>query len=138
MAGPRGPDKRDDGSAPPQREPSGRLGCCVRTRNRTNGPMTRTSLALATLLTALSGPALAQTLAPTGGAGNTGVTTPAMQPDEGLQSKDRPLRPAPNVVGNPSPAAVPGSTTGVNVGGTPTSGPPGTGGTAGGPSLSGR
>jgi hypothetical protein len=101
--------------------------------------MTRKALILATALgLSLAGPAFAQTLAPTGGAGNTGVTTPSMAPDEGLQSKEPSLRPAPNVVGNPSPSSVPGSTPGVNVGGTPTSGPPGTGGTSGGPSLGNR
>ncbi len=100
------------------------------------------ALAAATLAAALSvcpaGPASAQPVAPTGGAGNTGVMTPSLEPDAGLSSKDRPSRPAPNVVGNPSPASVPGSTPGVNVGGTPTSGPPGTGGAAGGPSLGNR
>ena len=100
--------------------------------------MTRNPLPLAALLVALSGPAFAQALAPTGGAGNTGVTTPSMKPDDDLRGTDRPLRPTPNVVGNPSPAAVPGSTPGVNIGGTPTGGPPGTGGAAGGPSLGNR
>lgn len=98
--------------------------------------MTRSAIAIVTTLTlALAGPALGQTLAPTGGAGNTGVTTPSMAPGEAPRSADPGLRPAPNVVGNPSPASVPGSTPGVNIGGTPTSGPPGTGGTSGGPSI---
>lgn len=97
--------------------------------------MTRTTIALAAALSlSLAGPALAQ-LAPTGGAGNTGVTTPSMAPGPVPRADDPDLRPAPNVVGNPSPSSVPGSTPGVNIGGTPTSGPPGTGGTAGGPSL---
>ncbi|SFG60759.1 hypothetical protein [Methylobacterium gossipiicola] len=100
--------------------------------------MTPQLFARAALLTVLSGPAFAQTLAPTGGAGNTGVTTPSMKPDDDLRSADRPSRSAPNVVGNPSPAAIPGSTPGVNIGGTPTGGPPGTGGAAGGPSLGNR
>ncbi|NEU15021.1 hypothetical protein G3T14_23545 [Methylobacterium sp. BTF04] len=101
--------------------------------------MTRTTIAFTTALTILvAGPALAQSLAPTGGAGNTGVTTPSMAPGAVPQANDLDLRPAPNVVGNPSPASVPGTSPSVNIGGTPTSGPPGTGGTAGGPSLGNR
>ncbi|KQP30410.1 hypothetical protein ASF27_05685 [Methylobacterium sp. Leaf102] len=100
--------------------------------------MTRLALTAALAAILAASPALAQPVAPTGGAGNTGVMTPALEPDAGMQAKDRPLRPAPNVVGNPSPASVPGSTPGVNVGGTPTSGPPGTGGASGGPSLGNR
>jgi hypothetical protein len=87
-------------------------------------------LSLALLLAA---PAQAQTLAPTGGAGNTGVTAPSAGTGAATRDGDAGLRPAPSVPGNPSPAAVPGSTPGVNIGGTPTSGPPGTGGAAGGP-----
>lgn len=104
-------------------------------QSRTDGPMTRATLALAALTIALSGPALAEPLAPTGGAGNTGVTAPSLAPGNAPRARETDLRPAPNVVGNPSPNSVPGSSPGVNIGGTPTSGPPGTGGTAGGPSI---
>lgn len=98
--------------------------------------MTRHLLALAAALSlASAAPAQAQTLAPTGGAGNTGVTPPASAPGGSPRTPDAGLRPAPNVPGNPSSASVPGTTPGVNIGGTPTSGPPGTGGAAGGPSI---
>jgi len=102
--------------------------------------MTRTFLTLAALATALSAapltrPAFAESLAPTGGAGNTGVTTPSMAPGAAPPASDAAGRPAPNVVGNPSPNSIPGSSPGLNIGGTPTSGPPGTGGAAGGPSI---
>lgn len=83
----------------------------------------------------LCGPALAEPLAPTGGAGNTGVAPPTRGPGE-LPEVGGPIsRPSPAIPGNPSPASVPGSTPGLNIGGTPTSGPPGTGGAAGGPSI---
>ena len=102
--------------------------------------MTRTLLTLAALAAALSAaplthPAFAEPLAPTGGAGNTGVTTPSMAPGAVPRAGDAAGRPAPNVVGNPSPNAIPGSSPGLNIGGTLTSGPPGTGGAAGGPSI---
>ncbi|MCJ2033235.1 hypothetical protein [Methylobacterium sp. J-068] len=101
--------------------------------------LTPSRLALATALSVSLGlAAQAQTLAPTGGAGNTGVTPPSTVPGTAPNETGAGLRPAPSVPGNPSPAAVPGSTPGVNIGGTPTSGPPGTGGAAGGPSISGQ
>ena len=105
-----------------------------------DGPMTRTLLTCAALALALSasplaGAARAESLAPTGGAGNTGVTTPSMAPGAAPRASDAGGRPAPNVVGNPSPNSIPGSSPGLNIGGTPTSGPPGTGGAAGGPSI---
>jgi hypothetical protein len=105
-----------------------------------DGPMTRTFLTRAALALALSaspltGGAWAESLAPTGGAGNTGVTTPSMAPGAAPRASDAGGRPAPNVVGNPSPNSIPGSSPGLNIGGTPTSGPPGTGGAAGGPSI---
>ncbi|KQU25804.1 hypothetical protein ASG63_20165 [Methylobacterium sp. Leaf94] len=105
-----------------------------------DGPMTRTLLTPAALAIALSAsplthPASAEPLAPTGGAGNTGVTTPSMAPGAAPRASDAVGRPAPNVVGNPSPNSIPGSSPGLNIGGTPTSGPPGTGGAAGGPSI---
>lgn len=97
--------------------------------------MTRIPLATALAVILALGPASAQTLAPTGGAGNTGVARPSSGPGAVPRDPDSGVRPAPSVPGNPSPAAIPGSTPGVNIGGTPTSGPPGTGGAAGGPSI---
>lgn len=82
----------------------------------------------------LSLPASAQVV--TGGAGNTGVTPPATVGGVGRGERD--LGAGPVARGNeasPSNMSVPGTTPDVNIGGTPTSGPPGTGGTAGGPSL---
>lgn len=98
--------------------------------------MTRSTIALAaTVAVMVAGPALAEKLAPTGGAGNTGVSTPSMAPGPVPAAPDDGGRPAEAIPGNPSPASVPGSAPGVNIGGTPTSGPPGTGGTSGGPSI---
>lgn len=97
--------------------------------------LTRAALALALSASPLTGAAWAELLAPTGGAGNTGVTTPSMAPGAAPRASDAGGRPAPNVVGNPSPNSIPGSSPGLNIGGTPTSGPPGTGGAAGGPSI---
>ncbi|MBE7246199.1 MAG: hypothetical protein INR63_14725 [Actinomycetospora chiangmaiensis] len=100
--------------------------------------MTRTLIALAgTLSFALAGTAAAQVV--TGGAGNTGVAPPATV--GGVAPGARDLGPSPITRGNaanPSNSPVPGTTPGVNIGGAPTSGPPGTGGTSGGPSLDGR
>ena len=97
--------------------------------------MIRRTLAIATVLgLGLAGPASAQIV--TGGAGNTGVTPPAGTGGVGGGARD--LGPSPITRGNeanPSNASVPGTTPNVNIGGTPTSGPPGTGGAAGGPSL---
>jgi hypothetical protein len=95
----------------------------------------RTTFALAGLLGLLAaGPAAAQVV--TGGAGQTGVTPPATVGGVGSGARD--LGPSPITRGNeasPSNSPVPGTTPNVNIGGTPTSGPPGTGGAAGGPSL---
>lgn len=91
----------------------------------------------AALMLALSAPASAQVV--TGGAGNTGLQAPAGT--GGVRPGERDLGPPPPSAGNaanPSNSAVPGATPGVNIGGTPTSGPPGTGGTAGGPALGNR
>ena len=100
--------------------------------------MTRTMMALAGALSiALIGPAVAQVV--TGGAGNTGVAPPATVGGVGPGARD--LGPSPITRGNeanPSNSPLPGTTPGVNIGGTPTSRPPGTGGTSGGPSLDGR
>ena len=97
--------------------------------------MTRTIVALAgALVLALAGSAAAQTV--TGGAGNTGVAPPATT--GGASPGARDLGPSQITRGNeanPSNSSIPGTTPGVNIGGTPTSGPPGTGGTSGGPSL---
>ncbi len=95
----------------------------------------RTCTALAAcVMLALAGPAAAQVV--TGGAGNTGVQAPAGA--GGVRPGDRDLGPSPLTAGNtanPSNSPVPGTTPGVNIGGTQTGGPPGTGGTAGGPAL---
>ena len=100
--------------------------------------MTRTTMTLAGLLSVvLAAPAVAQIV--TGGAGNTGVAPPATVGGVGPGAPD--LGPSPITRGNEanhSNTPVPGTTPGVNIGGTPTSGPPGTGGTSGGPSLDGR
>lgn len=97
--------------------------------------MTRTLAALAGALSiALAAPVSAQTA--TGGAGNTGVAPPATTGGAGPGARD--LGPSPVTRGNEansSNSSIPGTTPGVNIGGTPTSGPPGTGGTSGGPSL---
>ncbi|MHC2017067.1 hypothetical protein [Methylobacterium sp. CM6247] len=107
--------------------------------SRTDGHMTLTKLALTTTLAVLlTAPAFAEQLAPTGGAGNTGVMTPSMEPGPVPRASGARGRPADAIPGNPSPASVPGSTPDVNIGGTLTSSPPGTGGTSGGPSLSGQ
>lgn len=98
----------------------------------------RTTIALAAALgLALCGSALAEPLAPTSGAGNTGVKAPAGTGGVGPDARD--LDPSPITAGNianPSNSSVPGTTPGVNIGGTQTSGPPGSGGAAGGPSIS--
>ena len=97
--------------------------------------MTRMMLAFATALgLILAGPASAQIV--TGGAGNTGVAPPSGTGGVGGGARD--LGPSPITRGNeanPSNMSVPGTTPNVNIGGTPTSGPPGTGGAAGGPSI---
>ncbi|MCJ2136272.1 hypothetical protein MKK69_19845 [Methylobacterium sp. J-026] len=97
--------------------------------------MTRTLVALASAVgIALAGPAVAQVV--TGGAGNTGVAPPATT--GGVAPGARDLGPSPITRGNEansSNSSVPGTTPDVNIGGTPTGGPPGTGGTSGGPSL---
>lgn len=96
--------------------------------------MPRITMALAGALSiVLAGPAEAQVI--TGGAGNTGVPPPAAV---GAAPGVRDLGPSPitrSNEANPSNSPIPGTTPGVNIGGTPTSGPPGTGGASGGPSL---
>lgn len=100
--------------------------------------MVRTTIALfGALGIALAGPAAAQVV--TGGAGNTGVAPPAGT--GGVSPGARDLGPSPITRGNEanrSNSPVVGTTPNVNIGGTPTSGPPGTGGPSGGPSLDGR
>lgn len=97
--------------------------------------MTRNTMTVAAALSLLlTGSALAQIT--TGGAGNTGVK--ASEGTGGVGSDARDLGPSPITRGNEanrSNSSVPGTTPGVNIGGSSTSGPPGTGGTAGGPSL---
>ena len=99
----------------------------------------RTKLVLLAALGAMvAGPAWAQQVT-TGGAGNTGVTPPGTVDGAGPGARD--LGPSPIARGNeasPSNSSVPGTTPHVNIGGTPTGGPPGTGGTSGGPSFNGR
>ena len=108
-------------------------------RERKGDPSMRTNLVLlATLGVMVAGPAGAQQVT-TGGAGNTGVTPPATVGGVGPGARD--LGPSPITRGNeanPSNSSVPGTTPDVNIGGTQTGGPPGTGGTSGGPSLDGR
>lgn len=102
--------------------------------------MTRMTTALAVCLgITLAGPALAQIT--TGGAANTGVApppvvggVPAGTVRSGTLDTRSPDAPAGNAASR-SNSSVPGTTPDVNIGGTPTSGPPGTGGAAGGPSL---
>jgi hypothetical protein len=97
--------------------------------------MRPTTLSLAGILgLILATPAPAQVV--TGGAGNTGVAQPASV--GGVGRGERNLGAGPVARGNeasPSNMSVPGTTPDVNIGGTPTGGPPGTGGTSGGPSL---
>ncbi|GJE39095.1 hypothetical protein [Methylobacterium persicinum] len=91
-------------------------------------------LTILALTLALATPAAAQVV--TGGAGNTGVTPPGSV--GGVARGERDLGPSPITRGNeanPSNSPVVGTTPGVNIGGTTTGGPPGTGGTSGGPSL---
>lgn len=114
---------------------SGHLGRSCAAARSTDTCMTRTTMAFAGILSiVLAGPAVAQVV--TGGAGNTGVAPPATV--GGVPPGTRDLGPSPITRGNeanPSNSSVPGTTPDVNIGGTPTSGPPGTGGTSGGPSL---
>ena len=87
--------------------------------------------------TLFAGPVLAQVI--TGGAGNTGVAPPPSTGGVGPGARD--LGSSSITRGNaanPSSSSVPGTTPNVNIGGTPTGGPPGTGGTSGGPALDGR
>ncbi|MCJ2015197.1 hypothetical protein [Methylobacterium sp. J-076] len=91
-------------------------------------------LRILALSLALAAPASAQVV--TGGAGNTGVAPPPSV--GGVTRGERDLGPSPITRGNeanPSNSPIPGTTPNVNIGGTTTSGPPGTGGAAGGPSL---
>lgn len=85
------------------------------------------------LTLALAGPAHAQVT--TGGAGNTGVEMPV---PAGSRAASPGVGAAAGTTATPSNSPVPGTTPGVNFGGTPTAGPPGTGGTAGGPALGNR
>ncbi len=81
----------------------------------------------------------------TGGAANTGIPAPSVTGGvrTGTVGRDVPIdtRNPPAPAGNAasgSNSAVPGTTPGVNINGAVTSGPPGTGGAAGGPSLGGQ
>lgn len=82
----------------------------------------------------LAGPASAQVV--TGRAGNTGIAPPPSV--GGVSRSGRDLGPAPIARGNEassSTMSVPGTTPDITIGGTPTGGPPGSGGAAGGPAL---
>lgn len=90
--------------------------------------------ALAVLLAA---PAGAQVTI--GGAGNTGVRAPATTGGVpvGTVGSERASEPRDGAAAQGN-ATVPGTTPGATIGGTPMSGPPGTGGSAGGPALGNR
>lgn len=99
--------------------------------------MTRTTLIAGTLVTLLATPAFAQVV--TGGAGNTGVQAPSTRGVSRGGASTGGMGAGPGAVAPPlgnaasgANSSVPGTTPGVNIGGTPTAGPPGTGGTAGG------
>lgn len=82
----------------------------------------------------LAAPASAQVV--TGGAGNTGISPPPSV--GGVSRSGRDHGPAPISRGHEadfSNLSVPGTTPDMTIGRTPTSGPPGSGGTAGGPAL---
>lgn len=91
------------------------------------------ALALALIFPAV--PALAQSPM-RDGAPETG-TVPAPPSPKASATGDAPVA-GPGTGGTPNRPAVVGGTPGAVIGGTPTSGPPGTGGAAGGPSLSGQ
>ena len=97
----------------------------------TRAPMTLLIVALGLVV---AGPAAAEGLTTTGGAGNTGVRAP--ERTGGVPAGT--VAPGRDVDTRSSVGGVPGTMPGVNIGGTPTSGPPGTGGTAGGPALGNR
>lgn len=80
----------------------------------------------------LVGPAAAQVT--NGGAGNTGVELPGT----GARATSPSIGTASGTAATPSNSPVPGTTPGVAIGGTPTAGPPGSGGTAGGAALGNR
>lgn len=84
---------------------------------------------------AFAGGALAQG-APAGPLGEPGRNAAGVE--SGVRRVEPGPRPATVAPGNPSPSSVPGTNPGVNIGGTPTSGPPGTGGAAGGPGIGNR
>ncbi|MFF8802007.1 MULTISPECIES: hypothetical protein [unclassified Methylobacterium] len=67
----------------------------------------------------------------------SGGQVPSPPSPKASATGSRPV-PGPGTAGTPNAPAVVGGTPGAVIGGTPTSGPPGTGGTAGGPGLSGR
>ncbi|WP_298964642.1 hypothetical protein [uncultured Methylobacterium sp.] len=100
----------------------------------------RVRIALAAIVgLSLTGPAPAQTaggIPPSDALGAPGPGTGGTRIGEGGRHPAADL-PAVNLPGgaNPSNSSVPGTTPGVWIGGSPTSGPPGTGGTAGGAGL---
>lgn len=93
----------------------------------------RTTIALAAALgLALAGPVPAQTARVPAPSDAVGAPGPSGNADVGLGHTGSVSRPPRTPPGNPGSESVPGSTPGVWIGGAPTSGPPGTGGTAGG------
>lgn len=100
-------------------------------RFRTDRPMIRPTLALALTLGFL-GAAEAQTARVPPASDAVGA------PGPGTGTKPPASRPTTTLPGNPSGNSVPGTNPGVWIGGSPTAGPPGSGGTAGGPAAGNR
>lgn len=95
-------------------------------------PTPRLALSFGLLLGLLTGGAEAQTARVPPASDAVGA------PGPGTGTKPPASRPTQNLPGNPSSTSVPGTTPGVWIGGSPTAGPPGTGGTAGGPAAGNR
>lgn len=95
----------------------------------------RTTIALATALgLSLAGPAVAQGIAD---APST-AERPSSTVDGRPRSSEIDTRLPTDSLGSQGNSTVTGTTPGTNIGGTVTSGPPGTGGAAGGPSIGNR
>ncbi len=92
-------------------------------------------IALALALSLPAAPSLAQSTARDGASETRPVPSPPSP--KASATGDAPVS-GPGTGGTPNLPAVVGGTPGAVIGGTPTSGPPGTGGAAGGPSLSGQ
>ncbi|HEX8417533.1 MAG TPA: hypothetical protein VF641_08000 [Methylobacterium sp.] len=97
----------------------------------------RTTIALATALgLLLAGPVLAQGIA--GAPPGSTSERPSTGIEGGPRSLDVDTRLPADSLGSQGNSSVTGTTPGANIGGTATSGPPGTGGAAGGPSIGNR